>query len=125
MVDRAGCLEGGRGFSLFRLGESHGARPTAVCPSTWTALVLAAVLPGTGRDPLLRLRKGAGAEGFYLATLDTCEVVAQLKLFAGTKGCYLFSWQSVARQTLSPGHAVSGRSPATSKASRKISLPGR
>jgi hypothetical protein len=76
----------GRGFGLFRLGQSHarGARPTAVCPSRWTALLLAAVLPGTGRDPLLRLGKDPDAEGFYPVTLDTGEVVAQLALFDDT-----------------------------------------
>ena len=75
---------GGRGFGLFRLGQSRGARPTAVCPSRWTALILAAVLPGTGRDPLLRLGKDPDAEGFYPVTLDTGEVVAHLDLFDDT-----------------------------------------
>jgi hypothetical protein len=76
----------GRGFGLFRLGQSHtrDARPAAVCPSRWTALVLAAVLPGTGRDPMLRLAKDPDAEGCYPVTLDTGEVVAQLDLFDDT-----------------------------------------
>jgi hypothetical protein len=76
----------GRGFGLFRIGQSlaRGGRPAAVCPSRWAALVIAAVLPGTGRDPLLRLAKDPDAEGFYPVTLDTGEVVAQLEVFDDT-----------------------------------------
>ncbi|HYG65899.1 MAG TPA: hypothetical protein VEL74_25185, partial [Thermoanaerobaculia bacterium] len=47
----------GSGFGLFRVGESlsRGFAPAAVFPSRWLALVCAAILPGTGRDPLLIL----------------------------------------------------------------------
>ena len=47
----------GLGFGLFRAGESlnRGFRPAAVFSDRWLALLAAAVLPGTGRDPLLRL----------------------------------------------------------------------
>ena len=74
------------GFGLFRLGESlaRGFAPTAVYPSRWLALVMAAVLPGTGRDPLLRIEKQPDAEGVYPLILpgqDSGEVVGQLKLF--------------------------------------------
>jgi hypothetical protein len=61
----------GLGFGLFRAGESltRGFRPAAVFPDRWLALLAAAVLPGTGRDPLLRLSKEADPEG-YAVTLD-------------------------------------------------------
>jgi hypothetical protein len=47
-------------------------------------LVFAAMLPGTGRDPLLRLGKEADAEGLYPVTLDTGDVVAGLEVFDDT-----------------------------------------
>jgi hypothetical protein len=76
----------GKGFGLFRLGESlaRGFAPTAVYPSRWLALVMAAVLPGTGRDPLLRIEKQPDAEGVYPLILpgqDGGEVVGQLQVF--------------------------------------------
>lgn len=37
----------------------------------WRALVTAAVLPGTGRDPLVVLRKEAEAEGYPLLAGST------------------------------------------------------
>ena len=79
-------LEGGGGFGLFRAGRSlaRGHRPAAICPSRWAALVIAAMLPGTGRDPMLRLGKDADGEGLYPVTLDTGEVVARLEVFDDT-----------------------------------------
>ncbi len=57
----------GHGFGLFRIGESLalGHAPVAVFPSRWLALLAAAVLPGTGRDRLLRINKDPDAEGTY------------------------------------------------------------
>ena len=76
----------GRGFGLFRAGRSlaRGSRPAVLCPSRWAALVIAAMLPGTGRDPMLRLGKVADGEGMYPVTLDTGEVVARLDVFDDT-----------------------------------------
>jgi hypothetical protein len=56
----------GRGFGLFRTGESHarGFHPTAVFTTRWLAIVVAAILPGVGRDPYLSLEKDAGPEGY-------------------------------------------------------------
>jgi hypothetical protein len=76
----------GHGFGLFRIGESlaRGHAPVAVFPSRWLALLAAAVLPGTGRDPLLRLDKEADADGVYpliLPGLEGEEVVGRLQLF--------------------------------------------
>jgi hypothetical protein len=53
----------GHGFGLFREGETlaRGFMPTAVFPDRFLALVAAAVLPGTGRDPMLHLSKEQGA----------------------------------------------------------------
>src|SRR5262245_7056615 len=72
----------GIGFGLFRAGESltRGFQPAAVFPDRWLALLAAAVLPGTGRDPLLRLNKEADAEG-YGVVLDDGEVVGHSELF--------------------------------------------
>jgi hypothetical protein len=76
----------GHGFGLFRLGESlaRGFAPVAVFPSRWLAQIMAAVLPGTGRDPLLRLEKQPNADGVYPLVLpgrDRGEVVGELQLF--------------------------------------------
>jgi hypothetical protein len=77
---------GGQGFGLFRAGESlaRGFAPVALFPSRWLALLAAAVLPGTGRDPLLRIDPQADAGGVYPLLLPGRggeEVAGQLGLF--------------------------------------------
>jgi len=55
-----------------------------VFPSRWLALLTAAVLPGTGRDPLLRIDKQPNADGVYpllLPGLQGEEVLGQLRVF--------------------------------------------
>jgi hypothetical protein len=79
----------GHGFGLFRLGESlaRGFAPVAVFPSRWLALIAAAVLPGTGRDPLLRIGKQPDADGVYplfLPGRDGDEIAGRLQLFDET-----------------------------------------
>jgi hypothetical protein len=54
-----------------------------VFPDRWLALLAAAVLPGTGRDPLLRLNKEADAEGYGVA-LDDGELVGHFEWFDET-----------------------------------------
>jgi hypothetical protein len=76
----------GQGFGLFRSGESlgRGFAPVAVVPSRWLALVIAAVLPGTGREPLIRIDKQPDGDGVYPLLLpghDGDEVVGQLRVF--------------------------------------------
>jgi hypothetical protein len=76
----------GEGFGLFRIGESlaRGFSPLAVVPSRWLALVFAAVLPGTGRDPWIRIEKNADEDGAYPLVLpgsDGREVVGRLRVF--------------------------------------------
>jgi hypothetical protein len=72
----------GLGFGLFRAGKSltRGFRPAAVFPDRWLALLAAAVLPGTGRDPLLRLNQEPDSEGYGI-TLDDGAVVGHFELF--------------------------------------------
>jgi hypothetical protein len=71
-----------QGFGLFRAGESYarGFRPAAVFPDRWLAFLAQAVLPGTGRDPLLTLLKDAETQGFGV-TLDGGAVVGHFELF--------------------------------------------
>ena len=59
------------GFGLFRVGESlaRGFAPVAVFPTRWLALLMAGILPGTGRDPLLLLSKQPDAHGAYPVAL--------------------------------------------------------
>jgi hypothetical protein len=73
----------GRGFGLFRAGESpaRGHRPAAVLRQRWLALLAAAVLPGTGRDAAFRLQKDSGPEGFAVEAGHGGEVVGYLELF--------------------------------------------
>ncbi len=73
----------GRGFGLFRAGESPalGDRPAAVLRQRWLALLAAAVLPGTGRDAAFRLQKDSGPEGFAVEDGHGVEVVGHLELF--------------------------------------------
>ena len=61
----------GHGFGLFRVGESlgRGFAPVAVFPSRWLALLMAGILPGTGKDPLLLLSKQPDAHGVYPVAL--------------------------------------------------------
>jgi hypothetical protein len=72
----------GRGFGLFRDGESpgRGFRPYAVFHDRWLALIAAAVLPGTGRDPFVHLAPEPGPEGFAFL-LDDGEVVGHCENF--------------------------------------------
>ena len=72
----------GQGFGVFRAGEgaARGYRPAAVFPDRWLALLAAAVLPGTGRDRFLTLRKAADREGYGVA-LDDGAVVGHFELF--------------------------------------------
>ena len=73
----------GEGHGIFRLGESleRGFEPYAVFRSRTHALLAAAVLPGTGRDPAFRLQKEAGPEGFLVETGNGAEPVGHLALF--------------------------------------------
>jgi hypothetical protein len=73
----------GRGFGLFRIGESpeRGHQPAARFGQCWLALLAAAVLPGTGRDTAFRLQKNSGPEGFTVETGNGGKAVGHLTLF--------------------------------------------
>src|SRR5215208_840545 len=74
----------GLGFGLFRAGEppSRGFRPVAVFPDRFLALLAAAALPGTGREPLLSLARDLDPDGqSYAIQLDDGTVVGQLAQF--------------------------------------------
>ena len=72
----------GEGWALFRAGESRarGYHPTAVFADRNLALLAAAVVPGTGRDRLLRLDNEGGSDGFAV-TLDDGTPVGSFRLF--------------------------------------------
>jgi hypothetical protein len=53
----------------------------AVFPDRWLALLAAAVLPGTGRDPMLRLHPEPEPDGTYAGILDDGTVVGWFQLF--------------------------------------------
>ncbi|HSS76357.1 MAG TPA: hypothetical protein VLV54_06390 [Thermoanaerobaculia bacterium] len=71
------------GFGLFRLGESRGRGfdAYAVFRDRWLALLAAAVLPGTGRDPAFLLGKEADAEGYAVSEGPGGAVVGHVALF--------------------------------------------
>ena len=60
----------GGGWGVFRRGQSpeRGDVPAATFRQREKALLAAAVMPGTGRDPLFRLAPDAGSEGFALTS---------------------------------------------------------
>jgi hypothetical protein len=63
----------GEVFAVYLPGESaeKGHLPVAIFRDGWRAQLAAAVLPGTGREPLVRLKKDAGPRGYPLvAGLD-------------------------------------------------------
>lgn len=62
------------GASLFR-----GDRPYATFTHRWAALLAAAFLPGTGREPAFRLQKEAGPSGYALEAGG--ELAGTLSLF--------------------------------------------
>lgn len=68
---------------MFRLGESpeRGFEPAVVFRSRGFALMPAAVLPGTGRDPAFRLRREAGPEGYAIEEGNGGEVLGWSALF--------------------------------------------
>src|SRR5829696_1705160 len=61
----------GHGFGLFRVGESlgRGFASTAVFPPRWLALLMAGILPGTCKVPLLLLSQQPDTHGAYPVTL--------------------------------------------------------
>jgi hypothetical protein len=74
----------GLGFGLFRAGESpsRGFRPVAVFPDRFLALLAAAALPGTGREPLFSLSGDPEPDGQgYAVRLDDGTVVGHLAQF--------------------------------------------
>ena len=74
----------GRGYGLFREGESpaRGFRPTIIFADRWLALLAAAVLPGTGRDPLLTLAGDPDPDGEgYAVRLDDGTVVGHAEQY--------------------------------------------
>jgi hypothetical protein len=71
----------GGDHGLFRRGESpdRDDQPTAIAPSREDALLLAAILPGIGRDPLYRLRTEPDPQGFAIEADG--DVIGHLALF--------------------------------------------
>jgi hypothetical protein len=55
-------------YAVYRSGESfaRGHRPWAVFTNPTHALLIAALLPGTGRDPLFHLQKEVGPSGYAI-----------------------------------------------------------
>ena len=72
----------GEQFGVFRIGEApeRGHRPAALFRARWLAL-LAAVLPGTGRDAAFRMAKESGPESFAIETGNGGELVGHSALF--------------------------------------------
>jgi hypothetical protein len=92
------------GHAVFRLGESpeEDDLPAATFADLEHALLAAAVLPGSGRDPLYRLGAEEAAQGF--AVHGAGEIVGYLRLFnpdvtaaLHVLGCVLRSPDSFAR----------------------------
>src|SRR5215208_6628718 len=76
------CLAYGSSLAHLTAGRGppRGFPPYAVFPDRFLALLAAAVLPGTGREPLLHLGLDAGPDG-YDVRLDDGTVVGHLGQF--------------------------------------------
>jgi hypothetical protein len=68
-------------YAVYRSGESfaRGHRPLAVFTDHTHALLIAALLPATGRDPLFQLQKEVGPSGFAVEAGG--EVIGHLAVF--------------------------------------------
>lgn len=55
--------------------------PTALFPDKWLARLAAAVLPGTGQDPMLLLQKDEAPEGGYPVALEAGDLVGLFQYF--------------------------------------------
>ncbi|HYO13299.1 MAG TPA: hypothetical protein VE685_08915 [Thermoanaerobaculia bacterium] len=73
----------GRGWGLFHpgTGAASGDEPYAVFRDRWAALLAAAVLPGTGREPAFRLHKEEDPQGYALEAGDGTGVAGHVALF--------------------------------------------
>ena len=71
------------GWGLFRPGEGpeRGGRPYAVFQHRWQALLAAAVLPGTGREPSFRLHTEEDPQGYAVEYGPAGEVAGHVALF--------------------------------------------
>ena len=69
-------------YAVYRTGESYaqGHRPAAVFADRAPALLVAALLPVTGRDPLYRLQKEAGPAGYAVEAAEG-EILGHLEIF--------------------------------------------
>jgi hypothetical protein len=106
-------------FGLFQVGESpeEGDLPAATLTSFENALLTAAILPGTGRDPLYRLNPEETPQGFAIESAG--EVVGHIPLYMPAVaealhvvGCVLRSPAALARVLQAgsgPGLARAGR----------------
>jgi hypothetical protein len=76
----------GIGWGLYRVGEGAARqfRPHGVFRDRAVALLFAAVLPGTGRDPAFRLRKDAEGAGYGVEAGPDGQVIGFLALFDET-----------------------------------------
>jgi len=86
------------GFALLRQGESlrRGDRPAGTFERRETALLAAAILPATGRDPLFRLRGEETAAGFPLERARG-EVVGHLEFYDPDAAAALHVAESLVR----------------------------
>jgi hypothetical protein len=109
------------GFGLFPIGESpeEGDPPACTLTTFENALLAAAILPGTGRDPLYRLDPEETPQGF--AIVSEGEVVGHIPLYMPAVaealhvvGCVLRSPAALARVLLA------GSGPALSRAGRAL-----
>jgi hypothetical protein len=111
---------GAGGFGLFNLGETPEVDPPACILTTFeNALLVAAILPGTGREPLYRLLPEETPQGFAIQSEG--EVVGHLPLYMPAVaealhviGCVLRSPAALARVL------QAGSGPALARAGRAL-----
>ncbi|HKV08811.1 MAG TPA: hypothetical protein VJ725_11775 [Thermoanaerobaculia bacterium] len=102
------------GWAVLRLGESpdQGDWPAAVFNRRERALLAAAVLPGTGRDPLYRLHTDAEAGGFFALEALGDGVAGYFRLFNEELKTALHVVDALVRSPLALSYLLEAAGPA-------------
>jgi len=102
--------------------STEGEPPEVMATSPESALLVAALLPGTGREPLFRLREEIGPEGFALVGIDS-SLLAYVRHFHQNLAPAMHVVECLRRDPLSLARALhAARGPALARAGRILWL---
>jgi hypothetical protein len=102
--------------------STQGEPPELLVTSPEVALLAAAFLPGTGRDPFYRLLEERGPQGFPLVRLDG-HLLGHQRHFIPELARSMHAWECLHRDPLSYARSLhSSRGPALARAGRILWL---